>query len=136
MVRRKAEARKSGTKSKSPNKGKSKTKTLVNRKRKVKPGVRALQEIRQLRRSTKLLIPKLPFSRLVREIIRDLFPRKNIDRMQATALEALQEATETYLVQFFEDSILLAFHCKRVTLMQRDMVLMRRLRGRDDVINR
>ncbi|XP_015114815.1 histone H3.3b isoform X2 [Diachasma alloeum] len=82
MVRRKAEARKSGTKSKSPNKGKSKTKTLVNRKRKVKPGVRALQEIRQLRRSTKLLIPKLPFSRLVREIIRDLFPRKNIDRQQ------------------------------------------------------
>lgn len=56
--------------------------------------------------------------------------------MQATALEALQEATETYLVQFFEDSILVAFHCKRVTLMQRDMVLMRRLRGRDDVINR
>ncbi|XP_063973039.1 uncharacterized protein LOC135160429 isoform X1 [Diachasmimorpha longicaudata] len=136
MVRRKAEARKSGANSKSQNKGKSKTETLVNRRRRVKPGVKALQEIRQLRRSTKLLIPKLPFSRLVREIIRDLFPRENIDRMQATALEALQEATETYLVQFFEDSILLAFHCRRVTLMQRDMVLMRRLRGRDDVINR
>ncbi|XP_063973041.1 uncharacterized protein LOC135160429 isoform X3 [Diachasmimorpha longicaudata] len=80
MVRRKAEARKSGANSKSQNKGKSKTETLVNRRRRVKPGVKALQEIRQLRRSTKLLIPKLPFSRLVREIIRDLFPRENIDR--------------------------------------------------------
>ncbi|XP_011297190.1 histone H3.3-like [Fopius arisanus] len=136
MVRRKAGVRKSNAGATSSPGKKSRTETLVNRKARVKPGVRALQEIRALRRSTKLLIPKLPFFRLVKEIIHDLFPRKNIDRMQANALEALQEAAETYLVQFFEDSILLAFHCKRVTLMQRDMVLMRRLRGRDDVINR
>lgn len=55
--------------------------------------------------------------------------------MQASALEALQEAAEMYLVQFFEDVVLLSLHCKRVTIMQRDMMLMRRLRGRDDVIN-
>lgn len=59
-----------------------------------------------------------------------------ICRIQAIALEALQEATEMYIVQFFEDSILLAYHAKRVTLMRNDMILMRRLRGRDDVINR
>ncbi|EFN71524.1 hypothetical protein EAG_08793, partial [Camponotus floridanus] len=51
-------------------------------------------------------------------------------RIQATALEALQEATEMYIVQFFEDALLLALHAKRVTLMRHDMVLMRRLRGR------
>lgn len=56
--------------------------------------------------------------------------------MQSTALEALQEATEMYLVQFYEDSILLAYHCKRVTLMINDMRLLRRLRGRNDIVNR
>jgi len=59
-----------------------------------------------------------------------------IYRIQATALEALQEATEMYIVQFFEDALLLALHAKRVTLMRHDMVLMRRLRGRSDIINR
>lgn len=57
-------------------------------------------------------------------------------RIQASALEALQEAAEMYLVQFFEDSVLLALHAKRVTLMRNDMILMRRLRGRNDIINR
>lgn len=56
--------------------------------------------------------------------------------MQASALEALQESAEMYLIQFFEDAVLLAYHAKRVTLMRHDMMLMRRLRGRDDVINR
>lgn len=95
-----------------------------------------LQEIKYLRRSTHLLIPKLPFARVVREIMLDLFPRGEITKIQAAALEALQEATEMYIVQFFEDAILLAFHAKRVTLMRNDIILMRRLRGRDDVINR
>lgn len=57
-------------------------------------------------------------------------------RIQEPALEAMQEAAEAYLVQFFEDCYLVALHAKRVTLMRHDMILMRRLRGRDDVINR
>lgn len=57
-------------------------------------------------------------------------------RIQASALEALQEATEMYIVQFFEDAVLLTLHAKRVTLMRNDMILMRRLRGRSDIINR
>ncbi|KAF7988761.1 hypothetical protein HCN44_007071 [Aphidius gifuensis] len=132
--------RKSSTSSNSSNTfipPKKKTSVLVGgKKKRKKPGVRALQEIRQLRRSTNLLIPKLTFSRLVKETVHYIFPRLDINRMQATALEALQEAAEMYLVQFFEDSILLAYHAKRVTLMKPDLILMRRLRGRDDVINR
>ncbi|KAG8042718.1 hypothetical protein G9C98_005358 [Cotesia typhae] len=125
MVRRKSSP--SRSKPTSGSKGGQKTgrANVAKKNNRAKSGVIALREIRFLRKTTKLIIPKLPFSRLVREII-----------MQATALEALQEATEMYLVQFFEDSILLAYHSKRVTLMQRDMILMRRLRGRDDVINR
>ncbi|XP_008559525.1 uncharacterized protein LOC103579780 isoform X1 [Microplitis demolitor] len=137
MVRRKSNTPSSKRSSNSSKQRKSnRTEVVVNKNRRVRNGVRALQEIRYLRRSTKLLIPKLPFSRLVREIMHELFPRQGIDRMQATALEALQEATEMYLVQFFEDAVLLAYHCKRVTLMHRDMILMRRLRGRDDIINK
>ncbi|XP_020289360.1 histone H3.3-like [Pseudomyrmex gracilis] len=112
---------------------KNKTDVLVNRR---KSGVKALQEIRYLRKTTHFLIPKLPFARVVREIIIDLFPRQEITKIQASALEALQEAAEMYLVQFFEDSVLLALHAKRVTLMRNDMILMRRLRGRSDIINR
>ncbi|KAK1133977.1 Histone H3.1 [Melipona quadrifasciata] len=66
----------------------------------------------------------------------DLFPRSGINRIQVSALQALQEATEAYIVQFFEDCILLTQHANRVTLQVRDMILMRRLRGRDDIINR
>ncbi|KAL0102228.1 hypothetical protein PUN28_018638 [Cardiocondyla obscurior] len=112
---------------------KNKTNVVVN---KLKKKSHVLQEIRHLRRTTHFLIPKLSFARVVREIIMDIFPREGINRIQSSALEALQEATEMYLVQFFEDAILLALHAKRVTLKQNDMILMRRLRGRGDIINR
>ena len=48
------------------------------------------------------------------------------------ALEALQEAAESYLVHLFEDANLCAIHAKRVTLMPRDIQLARRIRGRDN----
>jgi histone H3 len=56
-------------------------------------------------------------------------------RIQALALQALQEAAEMYLVQFFEDSLLCSVHAKRVTLMPNDLQLARRIRGRSDTIN-
>ncbi|XP_048506202.1 histone H3.3-like type 1 isoform X7 [Athalia rosae] len=56
--------------------------------------------------------------------------------IQLKALEALQEATEMYMVQFFEDAVLLTLHAKRVTLHLPDMRLLRRLRGRNDIVNR
>ncbi|XP_048506200.1 histone H3-like centromeric protein A isoform X4 [Athalia rosae] len=102
----------------------------------VKSGTRALQQIRELQKTTKLVIPKASFSRLVREIVFDLFPRHDNYRIQLKALEALQEATEMYMVQFFEDAVLLTLHAKRVTLHLPDMRLLRRLRGRNDIVNR
>ncbi|XP_028047241.1 histone H3.3 [Monomorium pharaonis] len=128
MVRRKNIPRSKPTAAK-----RNKTNVIVDKSKRTS---RVLQEIRHLRRTTHFLIPKLSFARLVRDIIRDIFPRDEIARIQATALEALQEATEMYIVQFFEDAVLLALHAKRVTLMRNDMILMRRLRGRNDVINR
>ena len=86
----------------------------------------ALREIRRFQKSTDLLIRKLPFQRLVREIANDY---KTDLRFQSSAVMALQEATEAYMVGLFEDTNLCAIHAKRVTIMPRDMQLARRIRG-------
>nr|XP_011463296.1 PREDICTED: histone H3.3-like [Fragaria vesca subsp. vesca] len=77
-------------------------------------------------KSTELLIHKLPFQRLVREIAHDF---KTDLRFQSSAVAALQEAAEAYLVGLFEDTNLCAIHAKRVTIMPKDIQLARRTRG-------
>ena len=85
-----------------------------------------MREIRRFQKSTELLIRKLPFQRLVREIAQDF---KSDLRFQSSAIGALQEAVEAYLVGLFEDTNLCAIHAKRVTIQKKDMQLARRLRG-------
>ncbi|KAF8917984.1 histone-fold-containing protein [Mucidula mucida] len=103
------------------------------KKHRFRPGTVALREIRKYQKSTDLLIRKLPFSRLVREIALDLTTDVNDTyelRWQSSAILALQEATEAFLVHLFEDAYnLCALHAKRVTIMQRDIQLARRIRG-------
>jgi len=89
-------------------------------------GTVALREIRRYQKSTDLLIRKLPFQRLVREIAQDF---KTDLRFQSAAVAALQEASEAYLVGLFEDTNLCAIHAKRVTIMPKDIQLARRIRG-------
>ena len=91
-----------------------------------RPGTIALREIRKYQKSTDLLIKKLPFQRLVREIAQDF---KQDLRFQSSAILALQEAAEAYLVSLFEDTNLCAIHAKRVTIMPKDIQLARRIRG-------
>ena len=91
-----------------------------------RPGTVALREIRRYQKSTELLIRKLPFQRLVREIAQSF---QNDLRFQGAAILALQEASEAYLSRMFEDANLCAIHAKRVTLMPRDLALARRIRG-------
>lgn len=76
-------------------------------------GTVALREIRRYQKSTELLIRKLPFQRLVREIAQDF---KSDLRFQSSAIGALQESVEAYLVSLFEDTNLCAIHAKRVTI--------------------
>ena len=94
--------------------------------RRFRPGTVALREIRRYQKSTELLVRKLPFQRLVREIAGEY---QNDLRFQASAIIALQEATEAYMVSLFEDTNLAAIHAKRVTVMPKDMALAKRLRG-------
>ena len=98
----------------------------VKKPHRYRPGTVALREIRKYQKGVELLIRKLPFSRLVREIVQDF---KSEIRFQSAAIGALQEAAESYLVGLFEDSNLCAIHAKRVTIMPRDIQLARRIRG-------
>ncbi|KAK1375231.1 Histone domain-containing protein [Heracleum sosnowskyi] len=98
----------------------------VKKPHKFRPGTVALREIRKYQKSTELLIRKLPFQRLVREIAQDF---KTDMRFQSHAVLALQEAAEAYLVGLFEDTNLCAIHAKRVTIMSKDIQLARRIRG-------
>ena len=98
----------------------------VKKPHRYRPGTVALREIRRYQKSTELLIRKLPFQRLVREIAQDF---KTDLRFQSSAIGALQEASEAYLVGLFEDTNLAAIHAKRVTIQPKDIQLATRLRG-------
>ncbi|EEQ37232.1 putative histone H3-like centromeric protein [Clavispora lusitaniae] len=99
------------------------------KKRRYRPGTNALREIRQYQRSTDLLLRKLPFARLVKEIAETYIGADYGIRWQSNAVLALQEACEAFLVHLLEDTNLCAIHAKRVTIMQKDIQLARRLRG-------
>ncbi|KAF4444920.1 histone H3-like centromeric protein cse-4 [Fusarium austroafricanum] len=101
----------------------------VRARRRYRPGTVALREIRKYQGDTKLLLQKLPFARLVREIALPMRPRGEPMRWQSQAIMALQEAAEAYMVHLFEDTNLCAIHAKRVTIMQKDIQLARRIRG-------
>ncbi|KAF7355401.1 Histone-fold-containing protein [Mycena sanguinolenta] len=133
--RQKVTARKS-TGGKPPRKSAASASAPAPRKKRFRPGTVALREIRKYQKSTDLLLRKLPFARLVREIASEMTTDMNDNyqpgadlRWQSSALMALQEATEAYLVHLFEDANLCAIHAKRVTIMQRDIQLARRIRG-------
>jgi histone H3-like centromeric protein A len=114
------------------------------KKRRARPGMRALREIRHFQKTTQLLLRKLPFARVVREVSSACNPTLSLQtssslspyppacqvcmnlspsafRWQASALEALQNAAEDYLVKLFEDANLCCLHAKRVTIMPRDI---------------
>lgn len=98
----------------------------VRKPHRYRPGTVALREIRRYQKSTDLLLRKLPFQRLVREIALDYAADL---RFQGSALLALQHAAENYLVSVLEDANLCAIHSKRITIMPKDLHLARRIRG-------
>ena len=98
----------------------------VKKPHRYRPGTVALHEIRRYQKSTELLIRRLPFLRLVREIVMDY--RLEL-RFQLAAIMALQEALEAYLVGHFKDSNMCAIHAKQVTIMPKDIQLARCIHG-------
>lgn len=90
-----------------------------------RPGTVALREIRKYQKDGELLIPKIPFQRLVREVAQAF---KADLRFQSWAILALQEAAEAFLVETFDDTHMAALHAKRITVMPKDLAIARRLR--------
>ena len=99
----------------------------VKKPRRYRPGTVALREIRKYQKSTELLIRKLPFQRLVREVVQDMFGTQY--RFQSPALLALQEASEDFLVHMFGQVNDIAIHGKRVTIKPTDVQLWKRITG-------
>ena len=98
----------------------------VKTPRRFRPGTVALREIRKYQKSTELLIRKIPFQRLVREMSHQIRPDL---RFQSTALLALQEASEMFLIHMFEDVNVCAIHGGRVTIQPKDIRLWNRVIG-------
>ena len=132
MTRFKSTARRANQSSKKPKKTNSALKSapmlggLVQRPPRMRPGELALKQIRQYQRSTDNLIRKAPFQRLVVAILKSL----NTDfRIRQLALTALQSACEDFITGFFEDINVCALHANRVTVMVKDLYLVKRIRG-------
>ena len=108
----------------------------VKKPHRYRPGMVALREIRRYQKSTECLIKRSPFQKLIREISQEYrvcpdgpeTPSVQVC-FQSTAIAALQEAAENFIVGLFEDVNLLAVHAKRVTVMPRDIRLALRIRG-------
>lgn len=113
---------------------------------KFRPGTVALRDIKKYQKSTELLIRRLPFQRIIREVAANfvrsranlsphaMLPKSHLPaddnlRFQASAVQAIQEATEAYIVNLFQETNLCAIHAHRVTIMPKDIQLARRIRG-------
>ena len=101
--------------------------------RRYRPGTQALRQIRKYQKSTELLIRKLLFQRLVREVSQQVSRDKGVDpfRYQSTAILALQVACEDFLVRMFSQCNDICIHGKRVTIQDKDVQLWKRLFGYD-----
>ena len=101
----------------------------VRKKRRYRPGTVALRQIQRYQKSTELLIRKLPFQRLVREVSEFVSKEKGVEsfRYQSTAILALQEASEDFLVRMFSQCNDIYIHDKRVTVQPKDIQLWKRL---------
>ena len=107
--------------------------------RRYRPGTVALREIRRYQTSTNLLIPKLNFQRLIKEILHVECKELHLGhykKIQSTAVLALQHAAEQYVTELFEKSQEAAIHGKRVTVVPQDLQLVLNFRGDDIKFNK
>lgn len=114
-----------------PSKGLMRPYSTVSKKgaRRWKPGTVALREIKHIQKGTELLVPRLSFARVVRQIAQDKVRAVTTFRWTGHALLAAQYATENYLIGLMMDAQLCAIHSKRITIQMKDIWLARRLRG-------
>ena len=98
----------------------------LEKQRKTQRGMQALKEIQKYQKGADLLIRRVPFQRLVKEIVQK---RREGLKLQSSVVLALQEAGEAFLVGLLEQANMCAIHAKQVTIMMRDIQLARRIGG-------
>lgn len=84
----------------------------------LRPGTKALREVRKLQKTTHMVIPRIPFERIVRELLQD---RRSNTRLSSASIQALQEAAEMYLTEMLREGNNYAIHAKRTTLSPADL---------------
>ena len=102
------------------------TDSPIKKKRRYRAGTVALREIKKYQRTTENLIQRLPFKKLVKEILQDYQDGFLVSK---EAVSCLQESAEMFLVNLLADTQLAAIHAKRITIKPIDMQFARRLRG-------
>ncbi|KAH0793145.1 histone H3 [Histomonas meleagridis] len=98
----------------------------IKKIRRPKPRNKFIKEVMRYQREINFLIPKAPFRRVVREIAEKINPTIKFNER---ALQALQEASEAFIVGTMEDGVLCTIHASRVTLMKKDVELAKRIKG-------
>ena len=101
--------------------------TDTGRRHRYRPGTRALMEIWYYQKRVGLLCSKLAFARVIREVAHEL--HHGDIRFQVSAISAIQEESEAYLIRLMEDANLEAIHGRCVTIMPKDIQLAHRIRG-------
>ncbi|GMS82706.1 hypothetical protein PENTCL1PPCAC_4881 [Pristionchus entomophagus] len=91
-------------------------------------GSKVLKDIKRYQRGFNLLIPRMPFRRVVRQVMQEMKRGSDGLMIQSLAVDALQEAAEAYLVSLFDDANMAAIHARRVTIMPKDLDIVRRIR--------
>ena len=99
---------------------------VVKKKRRFRPGTKALRDIRKYQKSTGPVIKKAPFRRVCREIFYDMTGYHCL--WEGKAFAALQEAAEAHIVKELEDAQHAAIAAGRVTILKSDMQLARAIR--------
>lgn len=100
----------------------------VKKARRWHAGTVALREIRAQQKSTEVLLKKLPFQRLVKEIMQQYEisggDAPSMPKIKKSALESLREGANDYLVNMFKKANNLAIHAKRKTIFVSDVRLL------------
>jgi histone H3 len=98
----------------------------LGKSQRARPSQRANYEIQHYTATVDHIVPKLPFQRLIREIIQKI---NDEIRIQRSAVGILHEMTEEYIVKLFQDANLCVLHAGRVTIMPKDLILAQKIRG-------
>lgn len=87
----------------------------------------SIHDVQRLQETNRLIVPRLPFARIVRDITHKIVGPSSGYRYTVDALETLQFIAEHYLTAIFSNASIVAAHARRVTVMQKDFDLLHRL---------